>query len=412
MRDFRVVLTCIVAAVLAVGVALGAATQAEGASDIEVCGFGYGHGVGLSQYGAKGRAEAGQGWPQIVRTYYRGVDISRSPDNPRVRVLLGAKLNGGAFDVAVRSGSEARLKNFSGGGTVDLGPGRYRTEYLSERDVYRVIDLSRREVVGVYGGPIMFLPLSGDPLAYRNTEYRGGLLVRATNNDRLHLINQLTMEGYLRGVVPKEMPPSWDQHALRAQAVAARSYALATQRGGPFDFYADVRSQVYGGSSAETPQTNRAVAGTSRYYAAYDGAPITAFFHSSNGGITENAENVFSNPVPYLKSVRDVDGAGQAYEGGAHAASPWIRWSGEIDPDGSPQFGVGSIESIDVLDRSSSVRVTKIRVTGSEGERTISGQQEIRFGLNTTGVELADGSTRPGGALPSTRRVSFGDDCG
>lgn len=408
-RLFGGLLAGVFASLLAVTIFLGTAQQAEGASGLAVCGAGYGHGVGLSQYGAKGRAEAGQGYGRIVRAYYRGAGLDRFATNPPVRVLLGNKVRRGAFDVVVRSGRTATLKNAASGGTVDLRPGRYRTRYLPRRDAYRVYDMSRSRSVGLYSGPLVYRPDSGGPLAFRGTDYRGALLMRATSK-RLYLINVLRMELYLRGAVPQEMPASWEMEALKSQAVAARSFARSTLRRGAFDFYDDYRDQVYGGASAETARTNRAVRRTARVHAVYDGRAITALFHSSNGRTTEDAARVFGNPVPYLQFFRDADGAGRPYEGRAYADSPWMWWTGEIDRDGSPQFGVGSIQSIEVLERAPSRRVTKIRIDGTEGETTVSGEQEIRFGLASTGVRLNDGSTRSGGALPSAR-VSFGDAC-
>lgn len=398
------------ASLLALTLAFGGGKDAEAATGPRVCGTGYGHGVGLSQYGAKGRAEAGQGFGRIIRTYYRGAGLKRFANDPDVRVLLGNKVRRGAFDVVVRSGRTAKLRNIKTGGTVDLRAGRYRTKYLSQRDAYRVTDISRGRRIGVYTGPIAFRPSSGGPLVFRNTDYRGTLLVRDTNR-RLFLVNVLRKELYLRGVVPKEMPPSWDMDALKSQAVAARSFASATQSGGAFDFFDDTRDQVYGGASAETRRTNIAVRRTARIHAVYNGSPITAFFHSSNGGTTEDSRYVFGSAVPYLKSFRDVDGAGRRYEGRAYADSPWNRWSGRIDADGSRQFGVGSIQSIRVLDRAPSGRVTRIRVNGADGRTIVSGEQDIRFGLKSTGVRLSDGSTRSGGALPSAR-IFFGSSCG
>jgi SpoIID/LytB domain protein len=403
------VLGGVFASLLALVLAFGGGTAADAATGPRVCGTGYGHGVGLSQYGAKGRAEAGQGFGRILRTYYRGVGFKRLP-NDNIRVLLGNKVRRGAFDVVVRSGRTATLRNVKTGGTVNLRPGRYRTKFLPRRDAYRVTDISRRRSVGLYTGPIVYRPSSGGPLVFRNTDYRGALLVRDTNR-RLFLINVLRKELYLRGVVPREMPSSWDMDALKSQAVAARSFASATQSGGAFDFFDDTRDQVYGGASAETRRTNIAVRRTSRLHAVYNGRPITAFFHSSNGGTTEDSRYVFGNAVPYLKSFRDVDGSGRRYEGRAYADSPWIRWSSRIDADGSRRFGVGSIRSIRVLDRARSGRATRIRVNGTNGRTTVSGEQDIRFGLRSTGVRLSDGSTRSGGALPSAR-IFFGRACG
>lgn len=197
----------------AVAMFLGTAQKAEGAPGLAVCGSGYGHGVGLSQYGAKGLAEAGQGYGRIVRTYYRGVGLKKYRGNLPVKVLLGARARGGAFDVVVRPGREVSFRNLATGATVDLKPGRYRTMYLPDRKLYRVVDISRSRVIGAYGGPIVFRPTSGGTLRFRTTEYRGTLLVRATNS-RLHLVNCLPLEAYLRGVVPREMPASWAQQAF------------------------------------------------------------------------------------------------------------------------------------------------------------------------------------------------------
>lgn len=386
-----------------------AVPKVEAQSRLSVCGSGFGHGVGLSQFGAKGRAEAGQSFQQITRTYYRGVGLQRFQSNPVVGVLLGARAERGAHDVVVRPGARARMTNLATRGTVDLNAGRYRTRYLPDRGVYRVTDVTRSRAIGVFSGPISFRPLSGGPLRHGQTAYRGALVVRE-HNSRLLLINRLRMEAYIRGVVPREMPSSWAMEALKSQAVAARSFARATQRGGVFDFFADTRDQVYGGASAETRRTNIAVRDTARIHAVTDGRPITAFFHSSNGRHTEDSRFVFGNAVSYLKAFRDVDGAGRPFEGRAHGDSPWIRWSGSIDPNGSPGFGVGSIERIRVLNRTNSGRVTSIEVQGSRGETIVRGQQDIRFGLQSTGIQRADGSNVPGGPLPSAR-ISFGNAC-
>ena len=120
-------------------------------------------------------------------------------------------------------------------------------------------------------------------------------------------INQLSLDDYVAGVIPNEMPSSWPMDALQAQALAARSYALATAGNGPFDVYDDTRSQVYGGLSSETKRTNRAVSRSKRQVLEYKGEVIVAYFSSSSGGRTENVEYGFpgASPQPYLKSVKD-----------------------------------------------------------------------------------------------------------
>ena len=120
-------------------------------------------------------------------------------------------------------------------------------------------------------------------------------------------MNVVGLEAYLQGVVPREMPSAWPPEALKAQAVAARSYALATRAGRrAFDLYADVRSQVYGGVAAEEPATTTAVDATAGQVVLYDGKVATTFFFSTSGGRTASAADAWSGePVPYLVSVAD-----------------------------------------------------------------------------------------------------------
>ena len=120
------------------------------------------------------------------------------------------------------------------------------------------------------------------------------------------MVNVVALEAYLRGVVATEMPKDWPLEALKAQAVAARSYALArVLKGKPFDLYADWRSQVYGGIPAEAPRATEAVQATARQVLLYDGKVATTFFFSSSGGRTATGAEVFGVDVPYLVSVDD-----------------------------------------------------------------------------------------------------------
>jgi stage II sporulation protein D len=407
LRLYGVLLAGLTAVAVAVGISLGVAAPAQAASTIKVCGSGYGHGVGLSQYGAYGRAKSGQGYATIIKVYYKGVSLKKFSNNPNVRVLLGSSAFSNGHKIVIPSQSKGRLRNLATGGTVALSPSTYRVTYLSGKRLYRVTNVSAGKRVGSYTGPVAFERVSGGLPRFGGKPYRGRYEARARDS-KLMLVNRLRMEGYLKGVVPNEMPASWDQAALRSQAVAARSFAWATRRGGAFDFYPDTRDQVYGGASTEAGGSNRAVKATERIVATYGDKAITAFFHSSAGGYTEDAAYVF-NSTPYLKAKKDVDSKGRNYE--AKVNSPWTRWSGTIDRDGSPNLGVGTITGVRVLDRSPSGRATKVRVKGTKGEKILRGQYDIRYGLKTNGLERADGSTFPAGDLPSAR-VSFGSACG
>lgn len=139
-----------------------------------------------------------------------------------------------------------------------------------------------------------------------NARYRGSFDILPAQTVSL-LINRLGMEKYVRGVVPSEMPSSWPMEALKAQAIAARSYAFKQTQYNKPGVYLEmtVASQVYGGITKETVRTNQAVKETGDMYATYDNVPIHAFFHSSSGGHTENSENVWSSKVPYIRAVVD-----------------------------------------------------------------------------------------------------------
>ena len=135
--------------------------------------------------------------------------------------------------------------------------------------------------------------------------YRGEIrAVRQSSG--MAVVNRLGLEGYVKGCVPNEVPPEWPHAALRAQAVAARSYVLTQRRPGLFDVYDDTRSQVYGGAGTETDRTNAAVVDTEGKVVKHDGSIATTYYFSTSGGRTENSEFGFSggSPRPYLKSVK------------------------------------------------------------------------------------------------------------
>jgi SpoIID/LytB domain protein len=137
--------------------------------------------------------------------------------------------------------------------------------------------------------------------------YRGWIQV-SSNGRKVQAVNVVALEQYLYGVVPQEVPQDWPAEALKAQAVAARSYALATRKsGGTFDLYPDTRSQVYGGVDAERFSTTAAVDATAGQTVTYKGRPAVTYFFSTSGGRTASIQDAWpgSSPVPYLVSVPD-----------------------------------------------------------------------------------------------------------
>ena len=165
--------------------------------------------------------------------------------------------------------------------------------------------------------------------------FRGEL--RATTIAKgLQVIDTVALDQYILGVVPGEMPKEWPAAALQAQAVAARSYALASiVKNRDFDLYADPRSQMYYGVAAESPATTAAVKATKGEILTYGGKVATTFYYSSSGGRTASSEDVFGLVLPYLQSRPDPWDAGSPYhrwEPRSFTRRRWPRHSGSRLP--------------------------------------------------------------------------------
>ncbi|MFM8260225.1 MAG: SpoIID/LytB domain-containing protein [Vulcanococcus sp.] len=217
-------------------------------------------------------------------------------------------------------------------------------------------------------------------LAVGPRRYRGRLQVLA-GPEGLQLINHVPLESYLASVVGSEMPASWPQQALRAQAVAARTYALKGRRpAAAFDLQATVASQMYRGLEAETASTREAVQATRGQVLTYGSALIDAVFHSSSGGSTESSGDLWAQQLPYLVSVPDFD-----------QDSPVRRWRQALDPQlllkAFPE--TGGVSSIEVLSTTATGRVRQARVLGPAGALVLSGASlRSRLGLRSTWVRF------------------------
>jgi len=271
--------------VLLAFVLLGLPAHAQAGTIFLVDGRGWGHGIGMSQYGARGYAQAGWGYQRILAHYYRQTKLQLVPARP-VRVLLadGKK--------SVRIASSKPFKVVDARGKVRKLKGGGQNVVAKKLAPLR--------------SPLRFVP-GAAPLRLDGQAYRGALLVHR-RGPSLTIVNKVPLDRYLRGVVPWEMPDDWPREALRAQAVVARSYALATLKPGTlFDLYADTRSQVYGGIEAESPTTNRAIGSTAGKVLFWNGRVATTFYHSTSGGRTVSIEEAWprATPVPYLVSVAD-----------------------------------------------------------------------------------------------------------
>lgn len=273
-----------------------------GEASFVVSGRGYGHGVGMSQFGAYGMAKAGRSYEEILRHYYTGIELGRSSTR-EVRVLLAE----GRRAVTIASAVPFTIRD-AAGTIYRLPPGP-----LTLRPD---LELPAAEPPVAAAAPLVVRPGKTTPLSLDGQPYRGRLQVVAQSGF-LRVINFVALESYLQGVVAGEMPHSWPLEALRAQAVAARSYALANLvEGKPFDLYADVRSQVYLGIAGERPRTSEAVQTTAREVVYYGGTVASTLYFSSSGGKTASASDVFGTPIPYLVSRPDP----------WDKVSPYHRW--------------------------------------------------------------------------------------
>jgi len=257
-----------------------------------VSGRGWGHGVGMAQWGAYGYAQHGLTYDKILAHYYTGTTLGPAPI-ARVRVMLAE----GRSQLTISSASPFTVRDGIGqlwhlaAGDQTFGPNLQ----LRTTDVQQPQQLP---------GPLAFQPGSS-PLRLGDRPYRGQLHVSVANGS-LRAVNFVGLEGYLFGVVPSEMPNTWLPEALKAQAVAARSYALAVRKTGSwFDLYSDTRSQVYLGIAHEKPSTTAAVQATAGQVVLYGGRVATTYFFSSSGGRTASASEVWGATVPYLVSVDD-----------------------------------------------------------------------------------------------------------
>ena len=146
-------------------------------------------------------------------------------------------------------------------------------------------------------------------LATKKRWYRGDMVIYNIQG-ALTVVNTLPLEEYLMGVVPSEMPSKWNYEAHRAQAIAARSYALANlnkRNSKGYDLKDTPHDQAYGGASSETPQTTRAVLSTRGEVLTYDDKIIPAYYHASAGGKTLAASEVWNHDLPYIQSVESYD---------------------------------------------------------------------------------------------------------
>ena len=349
-------------------------------ADLVVDGRGWGHGVGLSQYGAYGYAlREGRDYQFIVRHYYTGTTLGTAAAT-RMRVRL----------------KRARAPKISGA-TMARATGRRRVR-LSETQIYRfkALNSDRIEVINSSTGrtrarlraPVRVTGRANTTLrgvaenGVRNGVYRSRMVLSRDGRAVL-AVNSVGIEQYLYGVVPRESPASWPAEALKAQAVVARSYALRSRRPTePYDVFADVRSQVYGGALAETDATNAAVRATGGRVVMAGSEIAQTFFFSTSGGTTAGNEEAFGgSPISYLRPVDDPH----------DKLSPYHTWTARFTKRSAERMlgdaVLGDLRSLRVATKTATGRAATVLVRGSGGDQTVSAATiRTRLGLRSTWI--------------------------
>ena len=338
-----------------------AAEPVPGAAAYTVTGYGYGHGHGLSQYGAQGAAKQGLSWKQIVGFYYPGTQLGRAGGPIKVLITADKK------DVQVDARDGLRLKRLDGRKTYNLSKlrpraTRWRIKPHGSKSVvsYRVPGRGWAKWTAFPGAAE--LSANNKPLTLRlpkgqSAEYRGAL--RSVDK---HTVNVLSLESYLRGVVPREVPAEWPAEAVRAQAVAARTYAAFVRAAATayYDICDTEACQVYGGVSDEHPATTAAVKATKGRVVTYQGAPAFTQFSSSNGGYSSAGSQPYlvAQPDPYEASSDNPNDPWTATVTSAQIEKAWPE--------------VGTLDSMsftrDGLGPNFGGRVTSVTLTGTQGQ--------------------------------------------
>ncbi len=363
-------------------------------------GSGWGHGRGMSQWGAHQAALSSVPYPQILSFYYPGTTLAPMPDS-QIRVLLASDTG---RDLVVRATPGLTVRQ-AGGEAIQLPV--TPSGCASEATRWRVRASGSRLSLAVYCGRWTTVDkVAGDTLEFAVPDglvgtqngsvrrgYRGTVTAIRTGSRSVQVVNTLPMELYLRPVVAAEVSPSWPVEALRAQAVAARSYAAHGSLGRAkrtFDVYDSTRSQAYPGAvwydsswrvvrTREHPSTDAAIADTAGQQVTVAGLPALTQFSSSNGGATA------ASPVPYMVAQADPWDA-------AATKNPRLVWTDTVT---AAQLrarcrGAGDISAVRVLAREGAGpwggRIAQVEIVGADRTCTLASDSAIRatFGVNSS----------------------------
>ncbi|HEY0239389.1 MAG TPA: SpoIID/LytB domain-containing protein [Friedmanniella sp.] len=357
-------------------------------------GAGFGHGHGMSQYGAYGAAEKGLSWKEILAFYYPGTTLKTLSSSTTIKVWITADTDN---DLKVPPAAGLKVYDSNDHSLTLPTDSKYKAWRIKRSG--SGYQLSWKDAGGDYTTLSTDLDTSTWHVSDKakvvklrlpngaTREYRGTLrLIKRGSGGRT--VNKVKLEDYVRSVVPSEMPTSWAPDAVRAQAVAARSYAIRirdfTSNSG-YDICDTTACQVYGGKATTTSAGKRIVRETAAGTAAaketagtivtYDGAVALTQFASSNGGAMS------SGGYPYLKEKDDP------YDGVIKSQA----WSKTITAKAVAKAypSVGTVKKLKISARDGSGRyggrVVSIKITGSKKSITVSGSAfKSKFAMRST----------------------------
>ena len=376
----------------------GAPPSASADGSFTFSGGGWGHGVGMSQWGARGMAAQGSSAGDILTHYYSGTAVGPVGISDDLRVLLAVNAT---FTLA--AGGPTTFGQFGGGAVGSTGAGGTVTVGRSGNAI------TLNGAVNSSVDSALVVTYAGSPLRVSPPGYRyayGTLLVTLDAGGGLRaVIVGLGMQQYLYGL--GEMPSSWPAEALKAQAIAGRTFAQklagrANRSASDFDLYGGLPHQTYLGwekeSGAMGDSWRAAVDATAGVAVTYGGGLIDAVYSASSGGHTENSEIVWVSALPYLRGVPDpTDGTGGNPNGS------WSRtYSGT---QLGSWFGIGEVTSVAVLGTvgvSGRLDKATIRLVGTGGTKDVTGAS-FRTWVNAAspGAQLMSSKFTVGGAAPA-----------
>jgi len=383
-------------------------TSALAAADYTFKGYGYGHGIGMCQWGAKGRASAGQTYEQILTHYYQGTKVTSDYNVPTtVRVRLFDKANLTKTFIEGENSSPVDFVNTSGTYVYQGAVGKWSV-VPNEQGLLSIVGPDGTVGAENLTGPIIATNATDNLIIYnasgkRFHSYKGSMYIYSTGAAALYIVNYVQFEPfYLYGL--GEVPSSWPYDALYAQAVAARSYAIKNMKPqATFDLYDSVSSQVYVGVDKINETSNgthwgarwkKAVDDTAKKVVTYGGTPISAYYFSSCGGHTENVELAWlsSSAQPYLKGVSDLNSSGKAYC--QETGNSSFSWSASFSKtDLESKLGVSGISGLKVTRNGASPRIAELEILKSNGTKTTMAGSTFRskLGLKSTWIHQMGG---------------------